>query len=57
MRDNTEEFIADYGKVFAAYSQAPPEQRREAMRKALQEIWERRRREKAAKAKKGKSDK
>lgn len=48
MRDNIEEFIADYTKVFEAYRQAPPEERREAMQKALHEIWQHRRREKAA---------
>jgi hypothetical protein len=46
VRDNIEEFIADYTKVFEAYRHAPPEERRKAMQKALHEIWEQRRREK-----------
>lgn len=49
MRDNMDEFIEDYTKVFNAHSQAPPGKEREALEKALKEIWERRRREKAAK--------
>ena len=57
MRDNIEEFIADYTKVFEAYRQAPPEERREAMQKALHEIWEQRRREKANKEQEGKGKK
>jgi len=48
MRDNIEEFISDYAKVFEAYRQAAPEERRKEMQRALHEIWEQRRREKEA---------
>lgn len=48
MRDNIDEFIEDYTKAFNAHGQAPPGKEREALEKALKEIWEQRRREKAA---------
>lgn len=46
MRDNIDEFIEDYTKVFNAHSQAPPGKEREALEKTPKEIWERRRLEK-----------
>jgi len=50
-QDDNERFIEDYTKVALAHYHAPPEERREATKRALREVWERRRREKAAKAK------
>lgn len=49
VRDNIDEFIEDYTKALNAHSQAPPGKEREVLEKALKEIWERRRGEKAAK--------
>lgn len=48
MKDENEQLIEDFEKVYMAHYKAPSEQKREAMKKALQEIWDRRRREKDA---------
>lgn len=48
MRENTDQLIKDFEKVFNAHYNAPPEKKAEAMEKALREVWEERRREKAA---------
>lgn len=49
MKDEKEQFVEDYTKVAIAHFAAPAGKKREAMEKALREIWERRRREKEAK--------
>ena len=57
MRDDTEQLIRDFEKVYMAGYRAPAGKKDEATSKALHEVWERRRREKAAKAKKDKGKK
>jgi len=52
-----ERFIEDYTKVAMARYKAPPEEKREAMEKALRAVWAERRRGKAIKTKEGKSKK
>jgi hypothetical protein len=49
MRDDKEQLIRDFEKVYMAHYKAPLEEKREAMKKALQEVWDRRRRDKEAK--------
>ena len=57
MRDDKEQLIKDFEKVYTASYHAPPDKEREAMEKALREVWEERRREKAAKGQEDKSEK
>lgn len=42
------QFVEDYLKIMTAGFGQPPEQEDEAIDKAIKEVWERRRREKAA---------
>lgn len=51
VKDEKEQFVEDYTKVAMAHFAAPAGKKREAMKKALQEVWDRRRREKEAKQK------
>lgn len=48
-QEERQQFVEDYTKVAMAHFTAPPEKKREAMEKALEEVWARRRREKEAK--------
>ena len=57
MRDDTDQLIKDFEKVFNAHYNAPPEKKAEAMEKALREMWAERRREKADKEQENKSEK
>jgi hypothetical protein len=50
MKDEEEErLVEDFAKVYNAFSKAPEGKEDEAMDKALDAVWERRRREKEAK--------
>ena len=57
MRDDTEQLIKGFEKVYMAGYKAPEGKHREEMEKALREVWEERRREKAAKEQEDKSKK
>ncbi|HEY6249641.1 MAG TPA: hypothetical protein VI685_06745 [Candidatus Angelobacter sp.] len=47
-KTDKEQFVEDYVKIMTAGFGQPPEQENEAIDKAIKEVWERRRREKAA---------
>jgi len=57
VRDDTEQLIKDFEKVCMAGYKAPEGKHREEMEKALREVWEERRREKANKEQEDKSKK
>jgi len=56
-KTDKDQFIEDYVKVMTAGFGGPPEKEDEAIEKAIKEVWERRRREKATKTKEDKSKK